>query len=255
MRQTKPFISYRYVSQKSGLKSSGFISWVVMGKKNVSVDLATRIASVLKLSKRESNYFELLVLHNQAKSTEQRQLFFDRMLAFRSTHATVLERDRDQYYSQWFYSAIRELVAITEISDEQQVCALLNPPISRSDAKTALDLLLRLGLIRRTDKNIFERVDQAITSGKSINTALIHSFQITTMQMAQSALHRINKEERDISTVTLSCNSKDLEKIRERISQMRLEISAIACASTDANQVFQLNTQFFPLSKPASRRN
>ena len=249
IRKVKPFFSYRYIAQKAGLKSVGFISWVISGKRNMSPSLTHTLASILKLGRREADYFELLVNHNQAKTTDERQHYLDRLLAFRSTRTTIVDRDRDQYYSRWYYSAIRELVALTEIRDESQVSSLLRPPITRSEAREALDLLKRLGMVRLNNKKIYERVDAALTSGPNVDPAIIHGFQTVTMQLAQSALHRFAKEDRDISTLTLSCNVRDLARIRERVRQMRSEITEIACASDNADQVFQLNIQFFPLTK------
>ena len=248
-RKVKPFFSYRYIAQKAGLKSAGFVSWVVSGKRNMSPSLTHKLAFVLKLDRREADYFELLVNHNQAKTTEERQHYLDRLTAFRSTRTTIVGRDHDRYYSRWYYSAIRELVGLVEIRDESQIAAMLRPSITRSEAKEALELLERLGMIRMNKNKCHERIDAALTSGPSVDPAIIHGFQTATMQLAQSALYRFPKEDRDISTLTLSCNARDLSRIRERIRQMRSEISEIACASDDADQVFQLNTQFFPLTK------
>jgi uncharacterized protein (TIGR02147 family) len=256
IRETKPFFSYRYIAQKAGLKSVGFISWVIKGKRNMSASLTHKIGDILKLSKREAEYFDLLVSHNQAKKNEERQYYLNRLLAFRSTRTTIIERDRDQYYSRWYYSAIRELVNLTEIRDEKQVVKLLRPTISRLEARGALSLLERLEMIKRAGNQVdgaYERVDAALISGPSVDPAIIHGFQTSTMRLAEAALHEFPKEDRDISTVTLSCNSKDLERVRERIRQMRDEITEIACASEDADGVYQLNTQFFPLTKKISR--
>lgn len=248
-KKTQTFFSYRYIAQKAGLKSSGFISWVVSGKRTVSAKLAHKLTEILKLGKRETEYFLLLVSHNQATTVEERQHYLDRMLAFRSTRTTVVKRDRDQYYLRWYYSAIRELVALSPISDEQEIAQMLRPSITRAEAKEALDLLCRLGFIRQDDDGIYERIDAAITSGTDVDPAIIHAFQVAMMQLAQSAPYRIPKEDRDISTLTISCNAADLAKIRERVRQMRAEITEIACASENADRVFQINTQLFPLSK------
>jgi uncharacterized protein (TIGR02147 family) len=253
IRTAKPFFSYRYIALKAGLKSVGFISWVIKGKRNMSASLTHKIADILKLGKREAEYFDLLVSHNQAKTTEERQYYLNRLTGFRSTRTTVVERDRDQYYSQWYYSAIRELVNLVSIRDEKQVSGLLKPPVSRAEAREALALLERLGMIRKTRAGSFERVDPALISGPSVDPAIIHGFQIATMRLAESALHSIPKEERDISTVTLSCNAKDIDRVRERIRQMRDEITEIACSSENADGVFQLNTQFFPLTGKIAR--
>ncbi len=248
-RITKPFFSYRYIAQRAGLKSTGFISWVVSGKRTISPALAYKLSKIFKLGKRETDYFLLLVNHNQAPSEEERQHCLERLLAFRSTRTAVVERDRDQYYSRWYNSAIRELVALTWIEDEQDVASVLKPSITRAEAKEALELLERLGFIRRGGDGAFKRVDPAITSGTDVDPAIIHAFQVTMMQLAQSAPYRIPKEERDISTLTVSCNAADFARIRERIRQMRAEITEIACESNNADRVFQINTQIFPLTK------
>jgi uncharacterized protein (TIGR02147 family) len=255
VRKAKPFFSYRYIAQKAGLKSVGFISWVIKGERNMSASLTHKVGGILKLSKREAEYFDLLVNHNQAKTVEERQYYLNRMVAFRSTRTTVVERDRDQYYSRWYYSAIRELVNLTEIRDESKVARLLAPPISRAEAREALQLLERLGMIRKADSGVYERIDAALISGPGVDPAIIHGFQTATMRLAEAALHEFPKEERDISTVTLSCNSKDLGRIRERIRQMRDEITEIACSSENADGAFQLNTQFFPLTKKMTGDN
>lgn len=249
LKKEKPFFSYRYIAQKAELKSSGFISWVVSGKRTMSLKLAHKICTIFKLGKRETDYFLLLVHHNQTVSVEERQHYLNRLLAYRSTRTEVIHRDQDEYYSKWYYSAIRELVALTTITDAQDVASLLKPAITRSEAKDALDLLCRLGLIIKKGSHSYERTSAAITSGTDIDRALIHGYQIATMHLAQSALYRFTKEERDISTVTVSCSAADYVRIRECVQKMRAEITEIACESKNADQVFQINTQVYPLSK------
>jgi len=67
------------------------------------------------------------------------------------------------------------------------------------------------------------------------------------MDLAKTALYNIEKELRDISTVTLSTNKEGMEKIKARIEQFRSEIMAIANQSKNCDRVIQLNVQLFPL--------
>jgi uncharacterized protein (TIGR02147 family) len=249
LRKEKPFFSYRYIAQKAELKSTGFISWVVSGKRSLSLNLAHKICTIFKLGKRETDYFLLLVNHNQSSSGTEQQHYLDRMLAFRSTRTDIVNRDQDQYYSKWYYSAIRELVSISRITDEQDIAANLRPSITRSEAKDALALLCRLDIIRKKSDGTFERTSSAIRAGHDVDPAIIHGFQLVTMQLGQSSLSRFDKEERDVSTLTVSCNASDLPRIKECIRKMRSEITEIACESNNANQVFHINIQAFPLSR------
>lgn len=253
IRITRPFFSYRYIAQKAGLKSAGYISWVVSGKRNLSTPLVHKIAAIFKMNRREAEYFEHLVSYNQAKHAEERQHYLDRMLAFRKVRQDIVERDRCEFYSKWYYSAVRELVALLPVRNEAQIGAFLRPAIKRSEARDALELLTRLGLIRKSSKGFFMRTNAALKSGPTIDPAVIHQFQGAAMQLAQSALYSFPREERDVSTVTLSCDQKSFERIRERIAQMRAEIIEIACASKEPDQVFQVNSQVFPLSKRVYR--
>ncbi|HEX2958187.1 MAG TPA: TIGR02147 family protein [Chitinispirillaceae bacterium] len=248
-RKEKPFFSYRYIAQKADLKSTGFISWVVAGKRTMSLKLAHKICIIFKLGKRETDYLLLLVNHNQSNSAAERQHYLDRMLAFRSTRTEIVHRDNDLYYSKWYYAAIRELVAISRITNEQDIASLLRPSITRSEAKDALELLCRLDLIRKNSAGFYERSASAIRAGTDVDRALIHGYQIASMQLGQSSLCRFDKDERDISTLTVSCNAADFQRIRDSIAKLREEITEIVCESKNANQVFQINMQLFPLSK------
>ncbi|MGE5671774.1 MAG: TIGR02147 family protein [Fibrobacterota bacterium] len=249
IRKEKPFFSYRYIAQKAELKSTGFISWVVSGKRTISLKLAHKICTIFKLGKRETDYFLLLVNHNQSTSGTERQHYLDRMLAFRSTRTEIVHRDQDQYYSKWYYAAIRELVAISDITDEQDIAAQLRPSITRTEAKDALALLCRLLLIRKKSDGTYERTSAAIRAGNDIDRAIIHGYQSATMQLGQSSLCRFDKEERDISSLTVSCNAADIQRIKDSICKLRAEITELACDCSNANQIFQINVQFFPLSK------
>ena len=248
IRESKPFFSYRYIGQKAGVKSTGLISWVVMGKRNLSAHLIHKLLKIMKLSGKEAAFFEVLVNYNQSKQTEEKQFYLEKMLSIKKVRADVVEQDRAAFYSEWYYSAIRELIAIHQIKDEEQVAAIMRPPLKKYEVREALDLLMRLGLIKKNTKGFYERTSAVLTSSPAIDAAVIHNFQFVTMQLAQSSLHRFKREERDVSTVTLSCDQEAIGRIRERIAEMRSEALKIACACKKPDQVFQLNTQIFPLS-------
>jgi uncharacterized protein (TIGR02147 family) len=70
------------------------------------------------------------------------------------------------------------------------------------------------------------------------------------MENGLTALDRIEKEKRDFSTMTM-CFSKDgFMKVRQILKRTREEIAAVEESDKERNQVFQLNFQLFPLSKP-----
>jgi uncharacterized protein (TIGR02147 family) len=116
-------------------------------------------------------------------------------------------------------------------------------------------LLERLGLIARDGHGRYRQTDKLITSaGARIEPACIYHYQADTMGLAAEALHRFDKEDRDISTVTMSINADAMARIRKRTEQFRTEVMSIARTGARPDRVVQLNVQLFPLSEPVERK-
>jgi uncharacterized protein (TIGR02147 family) len=56
-KQLNSFFSYRWISKKAGISSTGFLSLVLKGKRNISNDLALRLCDALKFPKKETSIF------------------------------------------------------------------------------------------------------------------------------------------------------------------------------------------------------
>jgi uncharacterized protein (TIGR02147 family) len=69
------------------------------------------------------------------------------------------------------------------------------------------------------------------------------------MQLAINSLHEQSVEKRNISTVTMTISEKKLAQMNEIIAQFRENLLKIARDETEADSVYQLNVQFFPLTK------
>ncbi|MBD3240726.1 MAG: TIGR02147 family protein [Chitinivibrionales bacterium] len=249
-RKSMPGFSYRLLSKRAGISSSGFLSWVVNGRRNLSTRLALDIAKALKLTKSETAYFTSLVNFNQAGDTAEKNHYFDELRTLRPASPKSLRDEQREYYSKWYYAAIRELVAVCPVTGNYtHVARLLKPSIRPNEARRALELLERLGLIRKDRTGRYRQTDTLITSaGAPIEPACIHRYQSDTMELAAGALQRFDKDERDVSTVTMSVNAQSMALIRKRAEQFRAEVMAIARTSPDPDRVMQLNIQLFPLS-------
>jgi uncharacterized protein (TIGR02147 family) len=60
--------------------------------------------------------------------------------------------------------------------------------------------------------------------------------------------------ERDMSGVTMGITRKAYEQIKKEIVDFRRRIVAIASADDDAEQVYRLNLQLFPLSERLKKK-
>jgi len=248
-KRESPYFSYRWLSKRAGISSTGFLSLVLTGKRNISGDLASRLCEALKLAKKESAYFMTLVRYNQTENPEEKKRRFEELLSLRPSNVRSIAADQQQYFNKWYYSAIREIISVIEVSDNyRQISEIITPQVSVQEIREAIELLLRLNLIYRDKNHILKKTDNLITAaGSSVDPSAIRKYQSDSMDLAKTALYNIEKELRDISTVTLSTNKEGMEKIKARIEQFRSEIMAIANQSKNCDRVIQLNVQLFPL--------
>jgi uncharacterized protein (TIGR02147 family) len=249
-KKRNPHFSHRYIAQKVGFSSSGFFSKIIQGKTNISNELALRFADFLKLKKNEADYFGLLVLFNQAKSHADKKRWFEKIVAFSKSKVKIVEVSQYKFFEKWYYVAIRELMAFFAFKgDYKQLAKMMDPPISPSQAKKAIRLLEHLDLIKKDENGVYSLSDVLISTGYDAKTVAINNFQLATLDLAKESIDRFRKEERDISTLTLSFSRELYETIHERLKGFRREILELVKNDPGrVDRVYQVNFQIFPLS-------
>lgn len=244
-------ISARAVSKRAGFKSPNYMQLIIEGRRNVSPASMAKLVDYFKFKGAEREFFEHLVLMNQAKTTEQKQYYFEKLSASKKYIALKhLEHDQYEYFSKWYYAAVRELVLLPDFSDDPEwIARTLTPNITMKAAHEAMELLLRLGLIRRIAKGRYEQVDRNIGTPAEIATMAAWKFHREMMQRSAESLDLINSRDRELSALTVAISRDDFEKAKRRIQEFHRKLHADLSESTKHESVYQLNIQFFPLSE------
>jgi uncharacterized protein (TIGR02147 family) len=249
-----PAFSYQLLSDKAGFSNRGFIFNVIAGKKNLSRSSAVKLSQALQLNPREADYFENLVSFNQAKNLRERNYFFDKLNAIKSNcqgAAAIWETRKEQYefYAAWYISAIRSLIDMHKFKDDYQWLAKsVFPPIKPKEAKKAVQLLEKLGMIQKQKDGFYKVADKTITAGREIVQLGLQNFHVQTTELAKRALEELPKDKRNISGLTLGISKKTYDEMCKEIAEFQLKLLAIAEADREADNVYQLNFHFFPVS-------
>lgn len=247
---TNPAFSYRYFASRAKMNSSGFYKNVIDGKKSLGRSLTTRFASAMKLKKKEAEYFENMVFFNDADTIEEKLIYFERMMSLRKLDAYLIQTNQFEYYSKWYYSAIRELIGFLKIKDDFVLLSqTLNPPIRPDQAEKAIKVLLELKFISRDEKGYFTLSQNHITTGSEVRSLNVAQYQIACMDLAKEAIDRFKPAVRDMSTLTLSISEQAFPIIKDEIISFRKKLLSIEKQFPNPDRVYQLNTHFFPLSK------
>ena len=69
-KQLQHPLTHRAVLQKMRITSTGFLSNVIAGKKNLTREMGGKLGKVLRLARREQKYFAFMVSYTQAKSLD-----------------------------------------------------------------------------------------------------------------------------------------------------------------------------------------
>lgn len=255
-----PNFSYTRFAQIAGIANRGFLYNVIAGKKKLSPAYIAGIASAMKLSKSESEYFEHLVFYNNARTVGEKKKYSERMNAVKdssdnTTQPQIVRKDQYSYYSQWFHTIVRSLIGLYGFSgDYEKLARTVNPPITVTQAKQSVALLEKLGFILKKEDGSFELAATNIGSSPEIISLAIHNYHLQSAEIARKVLTTLPRERRNFTAVTLGISStafsrvcKELDKFRKRL----LKIAEEDDADGDPQGGYQLNLQLFSASNIA----
>ena len=154
--------------------------------------------------------------------------------------------------------AIRELAAFRDFrEDPQWIAEQLIPPITRAQAARAVETLVELGLLVRSDAGRLVQATALVSTGPETRGLHIAAFHRAMTTRALESIDLVPKEDRDISSLTLSLSRGGLRAFKQRLQRFRRELLELSALEEDPEQVVQVNFQLFPLSRvprPASPR-
>jgi uncharacterized protein (TIGR02147 family) len=243
-------LTHRFILKKMGISSTGFLSNVIVGKKNLSREQSTKLGRILGLAPRERQYFRLMVMYTQVKSLEEKKKFLDRMMQMRNSKLWQLSEGQQDLFSKWYYVYIRDILFFLDFKDDYEALArLLDPAIKEAEAQEAIEALSTMGLIAKDDLGFFRPVERIITTGDEAHSVQLANFQLTTMDLAKRALEMVPANRRDISFVSLTLSPETFAAVKSEIQSFRKKLLLIAKEEVHPQHVYQCNIQFFPVSK------
>ncbi len=242
--------SFRSFARQAGLSSPNFLKLVMDGKRNLGPDGIKSFAKALKLSKEDAVYFENLVHFNQCSTDDERNEWYKRLSASKKyREVREIEKDYFVYFSRWYYAAVRELVLLPDFKEDPDwISRRLSPPITVKEAETALELLQKLGFLKR-QKGKLVQAEQNITTAREIISLAIANFHRQMIQRAAESIDRTKPERRDISSLTIALSREKFQEAKRRIQEFRRELNVLLSEDASPDSVYQINFQLFNLSE------
>ena len=249
-RITRHF-SYRYFAQRAGIKSPIFLKQVIDGQRNLTRDMIEKFIPALNLNKKESLFFKNLVLFNQAKTSHEKQECYSVILSMMDyVEESQIAAGQYTYFEKWYYSVIRELVCLFDFHDDFDVIArTVMPPVTATEAKKAVQVLVRLKLIERQNSGRYRQYDPAIISSDDMVALARRSFNSEMLLLARNANETLPRDERNVSGITMGISKACYEVLLAEIGAFKERVKSIVNQDEKSTRVYQLGLQLFPLSE------
>lgn len=241
------YFSYRYFSLKLQV-DPGTLLKVTQAKAHLSATVITRLIQYLHLDEKESAYLETLVLFNKAKTENESKKFYEALIRQKDIDYRTLNELEYQYFSEWYHIPVRAIIGMQPF--DENFAALgqkVSPKISEEQAKESFILLQKLGLIKKNAQGLWELHESVVSTGTQWRSHAIRNYQKLVIEKAAESLERYPKEKRDVSTVTVAINMRDLPAFQMRCEEFRRELMKMAVDSEEPDSVYQINIQLFPM--------
>ncbi len=248
-KQCKPQFSYRYFAQKAGFRSPNFLKLAMDGKRNLSSLSIEQFCKAFKLSSVESEYFMCLVHFNQSENEAQKVQWAQKILRSKGLQKIhPLRQAEYSYYAHWYYIPIREMILLKNFNESPNwIAQQFHPPLEDDQVRKALEHLLQMGLIERNQQGQLVQRQRFISTGNEVSHSLVKQYHRDMIQKGADAIDTVAKLRREVSAVCIPISQVKREEIKTKIQQFRKEIMAIAESSDEAEEIYQLNIQWFPL--------
>jgi uncharacterized protein (TIGR02147 family) len=199
----------------------------------------------------EQAYFFVLMRFNTISSAKEKERCLAELLRLRKSAMPVgLKGKQMGILSAWWHVAIREMTALPDFKNSSAwVSHTLVPLIERNQAAASLRMLKKLGFIRKT-QNGWKPVEPAMQTDPEVHHFHVSRFHREMIKLGMDALSRFSPDLREISGTTMRLAKRDVPGAKTMLQYFHRQMLDFASNSQDADQVYQLNFQFFPLVSP-----
>lgn len=248
--------SHRLFARKAGVHSPSFLKEVMDGKRNLTAAALDGVQAALALPKEEAAFFAELVRLEQAESDSERNAAWERISAsrrFRDAHR--LEGAGMRYLSHGYYPAIRELAARPDfVADPAWIAGELLPRITPAQARQALDTLFELGLLVE-EKGRVRPAQVSLVTPHQVAGLAAHNYHRDMLARASESIEAVEPPDRHLLGVTVAIPRALVPRLKAELDAFQERILDLCDAHADqAEQVYQIQFQLFPLSRARERR-
>lgn len=247
--------SIRAWAQNLGIKSHSQLHEMIYGKRAIPKKYIPVIIKSLKLSKKESIYFESLLSIQQSKSVEEKTFHYEKIRAFAKNISEQIVFEQIENYEiiksplHFYLLEILERVDSEFTVDEIQAMLYFN--FSKLEIKRSVDILLRHGLLLKSETGTFKKSQKHFFTTVDIPSEAIREHHKQIADLAKMALEVQDVQQREFNSTAFNIDVKDIPRAKEFIREFRESfLNEFSNSSKTTNSTYQFSMNLFAITKP-----
>ena len=256
-KKAKSAFTWQTFTRAAGFSSPVFLKYVSEGRSNLSEDTAYQVANAMGLAGYEQEYFAEMVKFDHAKTDDEKKSAFNRMLAIADIHKVrIIEGDSFRYFESWKNPVLRELAPSMPGAKPLALARACRPKISAAEVSESLSFLVKANLLQKDKSGNYVQTEKSVTTGPmDVTPVAVRGMHRQMGEFALDAIEGVPQNERHFSGLTLGITQSAYDEIVQEIAEFRKRIVAIATRDDDADEVYRLNVQFFPMTKKSVNKD
>ena len=249
-RKAKSAFTWQEFTRAAGFSSPVHLKYASEGKLNLSDAAAQRVAQAMHLAGYEQDYFCEMVRFDNAKTDAEKKDAFSKMLSIADAHkAKIIEGDSFRYFDSWKNPVLRELAPAMPGAKPLALARACRPEITAAEVTESLNFLVKADLLKKDKDGNYFQTEKGITTGPmEVTPVAVRGMHRQMGEFALDAIEGVPQDKRHFSGLTLGITRKAYEEIVQEIAEFRKRIITIATREDDADEVYRLNVQFFPMT-------
>lgn len=215
-------------------KTRSFFTDLLRGK-HLTTTFVERMLQVMDLPKEEAQFFRALVKFNQSESGQERELYYEQLVALNRSPRTYLDPDSFSYYKDWRNAALRNALDLIDW-DGTNPAALgrkFSPRLTPGEVRKSFSVLRDLEMVAKNADGHWKPAARTLSSGDGRTDEAIRQHQLQCLELAgASLLEKLPPGERDTSTLFVTVSDEAHSLLRRRLEKFRAEIRSIVHKDT-----------------------
>lgn len=245
-------------AKRLGYRSPSSLTMILNGQRFPSRDMMKCLSRDLGLSPQELEYFELLIDFAKAKSkdknTEKISTRLNQLSGTRNTHKLSLDEFR--YVSEWYFVAIKQLIELREFQEDPEwIRQRLRRKVTPGQIRYAIQVMLDLGVLFRNEKGQLVLNQKPWRTGSyDVSSAAVRKHHAGMINLAMESIEEQSIAERQLCSLTFRFNPEKMLEAKEYMMRILEDFDQKFC-DEDATEIYQMNMQFFGLTKKAQEND